>query len=69
VISVQRMGTEWKQTMVENGPLNTRADVDVRFGSLAAPFDNVSSMSASGGKAAPQQIDFESNILNVCFSQ
>jgi hypothetical protein len=25
------MGTEWKQTMVENGPLNTKAGVDVRF--------------------------------------
>ena len=46
----------------------TPAD-NVRFGSVAAFRANISSMSASGGKAARQQIDFESNIPNVCFSQ
>jgi len=31
---------------------------DVRFGSLAAPFDNLSLMSGSGWNAAIRQADF-----------
>ncbi len=41
----------------------------VPFGSVAAPQHDISSMAASGGKAVPQRRNFDSEILNVCFSR
>jgi hypothetical protein len=58
----------------ESVPTRVKTDIyikepNVRFGSTAAPQQRITRTAASAGKAAPQQIDFESNILNVCFSQ
>ena len=41
---------------------------DVRFGSLADLFSNITGMSACGGKAVVRRPDFTSLRLNVCFS-
>jgi hypothetical protein len=42
---------------------------NVRFGSSAALRRYLSSTAASGGKAAPQRTENDSEILNVCFHQ
>jgi hypothetical protein len=57
------------QALLNRYCFNNRIFNYVRFGSLADLFGNDRRMSASAGKAATQHTNFESSILNVCFSR